>query len=63
MKSTGTVPMALQMWTLSISKHTKTVMLPRNIRDPLVYMNGWHDKNVREIEGSCKILLNISKNR
>jgi hypothetical protein len=59
MKSTGTVPMALQMWTLSISKHTKTVMLPRNIRDPLVHMNGWHDKNVRETEESLKILLNI----
>jgi hypothetical protein len=40
MKSTGAFPMALQVWTLSISKHTKTVMLPKNIRDPLV-MYGW----------------------
>jgi hypothetical protein len=59
MKSTGTVPMALQLWTLSINKHTKTVMLPRNIRDPLVYMNCWHDKNVGETEESPKILLII----
>jgi hypothetical protein len=59
MKSTGAVPMALQVWTLAISKHTITVTLPRNIRDPLVYMNGWHDKNVGETEESPKILLII----
>jgi hypothetical protein len=59
MKSTGTVRMALQVWTLSISKHTKTVRLLRNIRDPLVYMNGWHDKNVGTTEKYPKILLII----
>jgi hypothetical protein len=51
--------MALQVWTLSISKHTKTVMLPRNIRNPLVYMDGWHDKKFGETEEPPKILLII----
>jgi hypothetical protein len=59
MKSTGTFSMALQVWTLSISKHTKTVMLPRNIRNPLVYMDGWHDKKFGETEEPPKILLII----